>query len=89
MTLKYEVRWSHDAKKTHHKLGSNYQTRFKHMVKILEESPYHYGKAIKRLSGELSGLYRYRVGKLRIFYVIISSERAVYITNIDARGDAY
>ena len=56
MTLKYEVRWSHDAKKTPEKIGPDYQERFKRMVKVLEESLYHYGKAIKRLSGELSSL---------------------------------
>ena len=89
MTSKYEVRWSHDAKKAHEKLGSEYQERFKRMVSVLEESPYHYTKSIKRLSGELSGLYRYRVGSLRVFYTIFSSDKVVYITNIDTRGDAY
>lgn len=89
MTSKYEVRWSHDARKRYESFGTDYQKRFKRMVVYLEQSPYHHAKAIRRLSGELSGLYRYRVGKLRIFYVIFSSEKVVYITIIDTRGDAY
>ena len=89
MTSKYEVRWSHDARKTYEKFDSDYQDRFKRMVGFLEQSPYHHAKAIKRLSGELSGLYRYRVGSLRVFYTIFSSDKVVYITNIDTRGDAY
>jgi mRNA interferase RelE/StbE len=89
MTSKFEIRWSHEAVKLHKKLGSDYQERFKRMVKVLEESPHYYGKAIKRLMGDLGGLHRYRVGKLRIFYTISSSDRVIYISNIDTRGDAY
>lgn len=86
---KYEIRWSHQARKFHQGLEKIYEKRFKRMIAILEENPYHYAKAIKRLSGGLSGLYRFRIGKLRIFYTIMESEKVVHITNIDTRGDAY
>ena len=89
MTSKYDVRWAHDARKSHDKLGVDYQNRFRRMVGVLEKTPYHFAKAIKRLSGDLSGLYRYRVGKLRIFYTISEPDKAVYISAIDTRGDAY
>ncbi len=89
MISKFEIRWSHEARKAYENFDSVYQKRFKRMVEILEQSPYHHAKSIKRLSGDLSGLHRYRVGKLRIFYIIFSSEKAVYIANIDTRGDAY
>ena len=89
MTSRFEVHWSHEARKFYDRMGPDYHERFKRMVKVLEESPYYYGKAIKRLIGDLGGLYRYRVGNLRVFYTISSFKREVYITSIDTRGDAY
>ncbi len=59
------------------------------MIDILETSPFYYGKSIKRLKGKLEGLYRFKIGKLRIFYVINIKEKIVVITNIDTRGDIY
>jgi len=56
---KYEVRWAHRARKFFENSEKIYQKRFERMLKILEENPYYYVKAIKRLSGDLSGLYRF------------------------------
>jgi mRNA-degrading endonuclease RelE of RelBE toxin-antitoxin system len=41
------------------------------------------------LTGELEGLYRFRIGRLRIFYIIDIEKKTVIITNIDNRGEAY
>lgn len=89
MTSRYDVRWSDQARKQHERFGPAYKDRFRRMVVALEQEPHHHAKAIKRLSGALAGLYRFRIGKLRVFFTVSEIERAVYITNIDTRGDAY
>lgn len=85
----FEVRWTKKARKCYQKLDPDSQDRFEKLLDILEVSPFYCGKCIKRLTGELEGLYRFRIGKLRIFYIIDVENKTVTITNIDSRGDAY
>lgn len=46
------------------------------------------GANIKRLHGELKGLYRYRTGQLRVIYKI-EEDRIIIIVAIGARGGIY
>jgi mRNA interferase RelE/StbE len=85
----FEVRWTKKARKCYDRLDPDSQDRFEKLLDILEMSPFYYGKCIKRLTGELEGLYRFRIGRLRIFYIIDIENKTVIITNIDSRGDAY
>jgi mRNA interferase RelE/StbE len=54
----------------------------------LRENPF-FGSNIKKLKGEFEGIYRYRVGKYRIFYKIEDDTILVIILDIDYRKDAY
>jgi mRNA interferase RelE/StbE len=54
----------------------------------LQEDPFR-GTQTKRLSGELSHLYRYRVGQLRILYGIHENQKIVQVKAIASRGDIY
>lgn len=54
----------------------------------LRENPF-FGSNIKKLKGEFEGLYRYRVGRYRIFYKIEDDKILVIILDIDDRKDAY
>ena len=54
----------------------------------LRENPF-FGTNIKKLKGEFEGLYRYRVGKYRIFYKIENGKILVIILDIGDRKDAY
>lgn len=58
---------------------------------ISNESPFHRPnpKTIKRLHGPLEGLYRYRIGRIRIVYSVDETARTIDIVNIDDRGDIY
>ncbi|MDP2728740.1 MAG: type II toxin-antitoxin system RelE/ParE family toxin [Dehalococcoidia bacterium] len=47
------------------------------------------GASIKRLSGELSHLFRYRVGALRIIYEAHEDLKVVRVKAIGSRGDVY
>lgn len=54
----------------------------------LRENPF-FGSNIKKLKGDFEGLYRYRVGKYRIFYKIENDKILVIILDIEDRKDAY
>lgn len=54
----------------------------------LRENPF-FGTNIKKLKGEFEGLYRYRVGKNRIFYKIDNDKILVIMLDIDNRKEAY
>ncbi|EQA38492.1 plasmid stabilization system protein, RelE/ParE family [Leptospira inadai serovar Lyme str. 10] len=55
---------------------------------ILKKNPF-FGPNIKKLKGEFDGLYRYRIGKYRLFYLIKDSELLVIFVDIDKRKDGY
>lgn len=54
----------------------------------LSQNP-HTHPNIKRLSGKLSGLYRYRVGDYRVVYEIKEDNSIVIALIIAHRGDVY
>ncbi len=47
------------------------------------------GRNIKKLRDYDPPIWRYRIGKFRVFYFIDSKERVVYILSVDLRKDAY
>ncbi len=49
----------------------------------------HYGNNIKKLKGYIPDTWRYRIGKLRIFYSITDKQKIINILTIDLRKDAY
>ncbi|PJZ64039.1 type II toxin-antitoxin system mRNA interferase toxin, RelE/StbE family [Leptospira wolffii] len=55
---------------------------------ILKKNPF-FGPNIKKLKGEFDGLYRYRIGKYRLFYLIKDNELLVIFLDIDQRKDSY
>ncbi|MBN2381324.1 type II toxin-antitoxin system RelE/ParE family toxin [bacterium] len=54
----------------------------------LRNEPY-WGKNIKKLRGYSPETWRYRIGHLRLFYIIDKGTKIVYILSIDLRKDAY
>jgi mRNA interferase RelE/StbE len=55
---------------------------------LLKQNPY-FGPNIKRLKGELSDYYRYRIGDYRLFYKIEEKKIIIFILDIRHRKDAY
>ena len=49
----------------------------------------HFGPNIKRLKGDFTDFYRYRVGDYRLFYTVNEKEVVVIIVEIRTRQDAY
>lgn len=55
---------------------------------MLKRNPY-FGPNIKRLKGEFSDFYRYRIGDYRLFYKIENDKILIFIADIKHRKDAY
>mgnify|MGYP000862976479 FL=1 len=84
----YKVLLTKDALKYYKKSDNNTKKKLNKSFEVLQENPYE-GSNIKRLHGELAGLYRYRTGALRIIYKIEDEKVSVIIIAIGARGDIY
>ena len=54
----------------------------------LKENPYFWPN-IKKLKWNYKNVYRYRIWKFRLFYVIKKSEIIVIMTDIQQRKDSY
>ncbi len=70
----------------------NYKNLYKKIVEyvypMLRRNPY-YGPNIKRLRGNLSNYYRYRIGDYRLFYQIKNEKIMIFVMDIKHRKDAY
>ncbi len=54
----------------------------------LQKNPF-FGPNIKKLKGEYEGIYRYRIGKFRLFYIIESEKVIIFKIDIEKRKDSY
>ena len=54
----------------------------------IKEEPF-FGNNIKKLKGNFSNTWRYRMGKFRLFYKVDRAEQIVFILTIENRKDAY
>jgi mRNA interferase RelE/StbE len=54
----------------------------------LRQEPF-FGRNIKKLRGYSPDLWRYRIGRYRVFYAVDDAERIVSLLSIDLRRDAY
>ena len=71
-----------------HKYKSLYKKIVEYIYPMLRENPF-FGPNIKRLKGNYSGFYRFRVGQYRLFYKISQETVTIYIASIEHREDAY
>ena len=55
---------------------------------LLRREP-HFGPNIKRLKGEFSDFYRYRLGGYRLFYTIDEQETVVIVADLRSRQASY
>jgi len=72
--------------------GKEYNSVFKkiktYIYPQLKENPF-FGLNIKKLKGNLSEIYRYRIRSFRIFYSIDMEKKIVFMLDIDKRKDSY
>jgi mRNA interferase RelE/StbE len=84
----FRIELSRKAAKFYQKADNVTLKRLNLAFSKLSEDPFrHYN--IKKLSGELEGSFRLRLGGLRIIYSVDDKRKIVYIEVIGFRGDVY
>lgn len=58
-------------------------------VKRLCEDPFRPDLDVKKLHGQLAGLYRLRVGDMRVVYEFSQTEQMITVHGISCRGSSY
>jgi mRNA interferase RelE/StbE len=84
----WEVLLTKPAEKIFDKSKSDMKKRLARGLDELEQNPL-YGPNIRPLTGQLKGLYRYRVGTWRIICRLRKEEKINEIIAILVKGDAY
>ena len=84
----YRVFLSDPARHYYDRLPANIQQRINRAIDRLEHDP-TLGPTIRRLTGDLTGLYRIRIGSFRVIYRIDESAQEVEVVAIGPRGDVY
>ena len=84
----YEIKLVSSAAKYYKKVNSETKQALNRCFDNLKEDPENHSN-IKRLHGKLNGLYRYRIGQIRIVYRIKKADNMVVILAIAPRGEMY
>ena len=84
----YKLELSRKAAKFYQKADTVTAKRLNLAFSRLAEDPFQQYN-IKKLSGELKGSYRLRLGDMRIIYSVDEAKNIVYIEVIGFRGDIY
>lgn len=84
----YRVILHRDANKDYLDFDAKLKARTNKALSNIRLNPYR-GPNIKKLKGNLSNLYRYRIGGFRILYEIIEDIKTVRVKTIEARGKVY
>lgn len=86
----YLVSLSKEAAKAYRKMDESTRERIDKALDAIRANPFDAEPHdIKPLHGPLKGLWRYRVGQLRIVYRAHVEAKEVQIVTIRARGQAY
>ena len=84
----YNIELSRKAAKFYQKADTITVKQLNLSFAKLSENPFQQYN-VKKLSGELKGSYRLRLGDMRIIYSVDETKKTVYIEVIGFRGDVY
>lgn len=84
----YKILLHKNATKFYNNANVPLKEKINRAVDIISQSP-HYNIHIKKLKGEFSNMYRYRMGDIRIIYEIHEEIKTARIKTIETRGSAY
>jgi len=84
----WRVTWTKTAESYYKRMAREYQQKVQEVVRELESAPSS-SRNVKRLHGEMEGLCRYRIGKLRMVFRVVEESNEVIIIAIASRGDIY
>ena len=88
--MPWQVRLSSTAEKHYTRLATQTRERIKNELEGLSnlKNPLEH-QAVKRLTGDLKGFFRLRIGKYRIVFAILEETQTIAVVNIAPRGDVY
>lgn len=81
--LPYKSIFTRSFSREFDKLPRNAEERILETLKKIAETPY----AGTKLRGKLEGLWRWRIGKYRVIYLIDEKERAVVFLDVGLKND--
>ena len=84
----YRVELNQRSQRFFNDAEASLQRRLDRCWRQLATDPHHHPN-IKRLSGTLAGLFRYRVGDYRVIYRIHEPAQVVVVLEIANRREAY
>ncbi|HBY19878.1 MAG TPA: type II toxin-antitoxin system RelE/ParE family toxin [Clostridiales bacterium] len=84
----YEIKLSKEAIKYYKKQTDKIKRLINKALEDIKRSPYQ-GTNIKKMQGNQTDTYRYRVGDIRILYTTNQRRVLVYVLAIGNRGDIY
>ena len=88
--MPWQVEFSSKAEKYYARLSARTRERVKNELEDLSHLDNLFEhQSVKRLTGELRGFCRLRVGKYRIIFSILEESHAIAVVNIAPRGDVY
>ncbi len=84
----YQIILHHRAVDFYDKLSEKQKNRLNEAIDSLKNNPL-FGRNIKKLRGKLKGKYRYKVGPLRVVYMVSRDKNLVIVESIGPRGSIY
>jgi mRNA interferase RelE/StbE len=86
----WQVRLTSTAEKYYTRLAAKTSERIKKELEGLSDldNPLEH-QSVKRLTGDLKGFCRLRIGKYRIVFAIIQETHTIAVVNIAPRGNVY
>jgi mRNA interferase RelE/StbE len=85
----FQIAQTKEFEKKIQKLDPKIYIKIKNIVYPQLKSNPFYGTNIKKLKGEYEGVYRYRLGNYRLFYIVDNEHVIVIVTTISHRQNAY
>ncbi|MFZ5907626.1 MAG: type II toxin-antitoxin system RelE family toxin [Nitrospirota bacterium] len=88
--MTWQIRLSSTAAKYYNRLTPQTRQRVKKEPEALSdlENPLEH-QSVKRLTGDMRGFCRLRVGKYRIVFAILEDDRTIAVVNIVPHGNVY
>jgi len=77
-----------NAVKFYKKADANLRKQINSAIEVIVQNP-RYHIHIKKLQGDISNMYRYRLGDIRIIYEIHEDIKTIRVKAIEQRGSAY
>jgi len=81
---KWTIFWTRSVEKKYKKYPE--KERFQRIILKLKQNP-KTGPNIKQLTGELTGLYRYRFSNMRLVYQMNEKTKSIMLVHFGARGN--